>query len=285
VVSIRQLLGPLGYSERQVERAVEAGHLHRLYSGVYAVGHTNLTQHGHCLGAVLACGPDAVLSHYSAAWLWGLHRSSPAPYEVTTPIPRRRKPPAIVVHYARHLTDADRAVVDNIPVTAVPRVFLDLAAKDRGGRLRGYMERAEDLSLFDLREVHELLDRTKGHHGWGRLRRAAAFYETPADFTRSRFERRFLAAALTAGLPHPAANINIHGYELDMYWEEQRFAVELDTYGTHGTHEAFERDRQRAEDLLVHGIAMTRVTDVRFYREPDAVIARVKQLLEERTPG
>jgi very-short-patch-repair endonuclease len=67
-----------------------------------------------------------------------------------------------------------------------------------------------------------------------------------------------------------------------MYWEEQRLAVELDTYRTHGTHEAFERDRVRAEDLLVHGIVMTRVTDVRFRREPDAVIARVKRLLEER---
>jgi very-short-patch-repair endonuclease len=183
------------------------------------------------------------------------------------------------------LTDADRALVDNIPATAVPRVLLDLAACDRRGKLRGYMERAEELKLLDLREVHDLLDRTRGHHGWGRLRRATAFYAVPAEFTRSRFERRFLAAVKADGLPHPAANCNQHGYELDMYWEEQRFAVELDTYGTHGTHEAFERDRVRAEDLLVHGIAMTRVTDVRFYREPDAVIARLRRLLEERTPG
>ncbi len=249
------------------------------------MGHTNLTPRGHCLAAVLACGPDALLSHYSAAWLWGLTKNSPAPYEVTGPVPRRRKPPDIVVHRARRIEAADRALVDNIPVTSAPRVFLDLAARDRKGRLRGYMERAEELGLLDLREVHELLDRTKGHHGWGRLRRAAAFYEVPAEFTRSKFERHFLAAAKTDGLPHPAVNCNAHGYELDMYWEEQRFAVELDTYGTHGTHEAFERDRVRAEDLLVHGIAMIRVTDVRFYREPDAVIARLRRLLEERTPG
>lgn len=107
----------------------------------------------------------------------------------------------------------------------------------------------------------------------------------PAEFTRSRFERRFLAVVKAAALPRPAVNYNAHGYELDIYWEEQRFAVELDTFGTHGTHEAFERDRQRTEDLLVHGIAMTRITDIRFHREPDAVIARIAQLLTERTPG
>ena len=285
VVSIRQMLGPLGYSQAAVTRAVEAGRLHRIHTGVYAVGHTSLTQHGRCLAAVLACGPDALLSHYSAAWLWGIWRGSPAPYEVTGPIPRRRKPPEIVVHRTRRFDTVDRAMVDEIPVTAVPRVLLDLAARDRKRRVRGFMERAEELGLLDLRNVHELLDRTRGHHGWGQLRRAAAFYEVPAEFTRSKFERHFLAAVVEAGLPRPAANYNRHGYELDMYWEEQRFAVELDTYGTHGTHEAFERDRQRAEDLLVHGIAMTRVTDVRFYREPDAVIARVGRLLQERTPG
>jgi len=188
----------------------------------------------------------------------------------------------LVVHHSTVLTEADRAVIEYIQVTSVPRTLLDLAAKDRRGQLRRYMERAEELRLLDLRDVHELLDRTRGHHGWGRLRRAAAFYEPP-PFTRSGFERRFFEAALAANLPRASVNYNVHGFELDMYWEEQQFAVELDSYGTHGTHEAFERDRQRAEDLLVHGIAMTRVTDVRFAREPEAVIARVRRLLENRS--
>ncbi len=144
------------------------------------------------------------------------------------------------------------------------------------------MERAEELRLLDLKAIHELLDRTRGHHGWGRLRRAAAFYAPSPFVTRSNFERRFLAAVVAAGLPRAAVNFNAHGYELDMYWPERRFAVELDTYGTHGTHEAFERDRVRAEDLLVHGVAITRVTDVRFHREPDVVIARVERLLAAR---
>src|SRR4051794_34073891 len=89
VASIRQLTGPLGYSRRSVSRAAAAGRLHRVHRGVYAVGHSHLTEQGRCLAAVLACGPGAVLSHDSAAWLWGISKRSPAPFAVTTPVSRR----------------------------------------------------------------------------------------------------------------------------------------------------------------------------------------------------
>ncbi len=281
IVSIRQLTGPLGYSKSAVARAARSGRLHRLHQGVYAVGHTDLSPRGWCLAAVLACGPGALLSHSSAAWLWGIRRQGPAPYEVTTPIPRRRKPPRVIVHRSRCLAGADRALVDGIPVTAVSRLLLDLAAGDRRGRISRDLERAEELRLLDARAVGALLDRTRGHHGHGRLRRAVALYQPP-PFTRSGFERRFFEAVLAAGLPRPRVNFVVAGMELDVYWPEQRFAVELDTYGTHGTHVAFERDRLRQEDLLLVGVGMTRVTDVRFASDPDSVIARVARLLERR---
>ncbi len=143
------------------------------------------------------------------------------------------------------------------------------------------LERSEELQLFDLGPVESLLDRTHGHHGWGRLRRAIALYQ-PVPFTRSQFELAFFEAVVRAGLPRPATNFVEAGFELDVYWPECRFAVELDTYGTHGTHGAFERDRLRHEDLKLAGIEMIRVTDVRFQREPRAVLARVRRLLEDR---
>ncbi|HET6997472.1 MAG TPA: hypothetical protein VFI03_02695 [Solirubrobacterales bacterium] len=143
------------------------------------------------------------------------------------------------------------------------------------------LERSEELKLFDLGAVEALLDRTRGHHGWGPLRRAIALYQ-PVPFTRSGFERLFFEAVLRAGLPRPATNFVEAGFELDVYWPEYRFAVELDVYATHGTHGAFERDRLRQEDLKLAGVEMTRVTDVRFHREPDAVLARIGRLLDER---
>jgi hypothetical protein len=244
------------------------------------VGYTRLSPHGQCLAAVFACGPGAVLSHYSAAWLHGFARWSPAPFHVTGPVARRSRLP-VRIHRARRLLDEDRDELEGIPLTAVPRTLLDLAACLRPDRMQRMLERAEELKLFDLGPVEDLLDRTWGHHGWGRLRRAIALY-MPPPFTRSQFERRFLAALLRAGLPPPATNFVEAGFELDLYWPEHRFAVELDSFATHGTKEAFERDRLRAEDLMLVDVAIDRVTDVRFAREPEVVLARVARLLRLR---
>jgi Transcriptional regulator, AbiEi antitoxin/AbiEi antitoxin C-terminal domain len=283
VVSIRQLLGPLGYSRSAVARATAAGRLHRIYRGVYAVGHTRLSMQAHCLAAVLASGPGALLSHASAAWLWGVSSRSPRPFEVAVSTPRQARPP-IVLHCSRTLIAEDRALEDGIPVTALTRTLLDVAATFRFHRLQRTLERSEELRLFDLGAVEALLARSTGHPGVGRLRRAIALYHAPA-FTRSGLERKFLGLVERAGLPRPVTGFNEAGYELDVYWPGERFAVELDTFETHGSREAFERDRRRQEDLKLVGVEMTRVTGHRLEREPQQVIERVARLLAQRRHG
>jgi hypothetical protein len=246
------------------------------------VGHTSLTQQGRCLAAVLACGPGALLSHDSAAWVWSISTKSPVPFAVTTPNSRKPRPP-IQLHVAQNLAAEDRALCEGIPVTSLARTFLDVAATSRPNRLQRMIERSEELRLFDLAPVESVLSRNRGHHGAGPLRRALALYK-PAPFTRSSLERRFLALVREADLPSPATGFNEAGYELDLYWPEERFAVELDTYETHGSRAAFERDRIRQEELKLHGIEMIRVTDARLERDPAGVIARLSRLLAARAP-
>lgn len=283
VVSIRQLTGPLGYSRPAVSRAVKSGRFHPLYRGVYAVGHARISTEGKCLASVLASGSGALLSHYSAGWLWGIAKVDPEPLHVTTAAWRKPRPP-IRLHEARGLAPHDRAMEEGIPVTAVPRTLLDLAATVRFDWLEKMVERAEELELFDLRAVEDLLARTVGHRGHGRLRRAISLYK-PTSFTRSGLERRWLELVLEAGLPQPHMNYVEQGFELDCYWPEHRFAVELDLFETHGTRAAFERDRERQEELLLAGITMTRVTGPRLEREPEEVIRRVARLLERSGRG
>lgn len=244
------------------------------------MGHTNISPYGQCLAAVLASGPDALLSHLSAAWLWGISSASHAPFSVTTPVRRKPRPP-IRLHEARLLTADDRALNEGIPVTSLARTLLDLAAAVRFEWLEKMVERSEELELFDLRQVEDLLARTVGHHGHGRLRRAIALYK-PTSFTRSGLERRFLQLVVEAGLPQPHMNYVEEGLELDCYWPERRFAVELDVYETHGSRAAFERDRKREQDLLLAGIQTTRVTGPRLEKEPDEVIRRITRLLRQR---
>jgi very-short-patch-repair endonuclease len=106
-------------------------------------------------------------------------------------------------------------------------------------------------------------------------------YEPPR-LTRSELEREFAALAGQMGLPAFTTNFNAVGYELDVYWPELRFAVELDVYATHGAHEPFEEDRLRDEEPKLAGIELTRVTGRRFEREPRQVMERVARLLEQR---
>src|SRR5262245_12623704 len=73
VVSRRQLRR-LGFSEKAIEHRLAIGRLHRVAQGVYAVGRRQLSREGRWMVAVLACGPDTVLSHGSAAALWGIGR-------------------------------------------------------------------------------------------------------------------------------------------------------------------------------------------------------------------
>ena len=278
VVSTRQL-AQVGYTRSSASKANRVRRLRRLHRGVYAVGHEPLTWHGHCMGAVLAARP-AVASYLSAAWLWGVVRRAPSRIAVTVPSSRRHRR-EFTLHVA-DLAAVDRTRVDNIPVTSWARTALDMAAISSEPQIRRMLKRSEELKLFDLRALDDVLERASRHPGAGRLRRVLAAYRPDESTTRSKLERRFRALVRRAGLPAPAMNYLLHGMELDAYWEDERFVVELDVYATHGDPGSFEADRIREDDLLLHGIEMIRVTDVRLDREPKQTVERVAAHLARR---
>lgn len=278
VVSTRQLKA-LGYGRNSASKANRVGRLRRIHRGVYLVGHERLTWEGRCMGAVLAARP-AVASHLSAGWLWDLLRYQPTTIHVTAPTPGRAKR-NFVVHFSV-LPIQDRAFQNDIPVTSLARTKLDLAAMLSTSQLERILERSEELRRFDLTAIDELLARTVGHPGHGHLRSALAAYRDDPAFTRSKLERCFVELVREAGLPLPAMNFNVAEFELDAYWERERFVVELDVYETHGSRAAFERDRVRQEDLKLLEIEMTRVTGPRLEREPKRVMKRVAALLAQR---
>ena len=288
VVSARQLIS-LGLSRQLLVAEVDRGRFLPLRQGVYAVGHRRLTWHSHCWAGVLGAEPNetdavvwpAVASHGSAAYLWGLYRYAPETIDVTAPI-RRRAKRRFRVHFSSILAAEDRGEREGIPVTSVPRTLLDLAIRARPHQLDRLLERAEEIDLLDVTEVERLLDRVGGHRGRGRLRRALALYQPDLAFTRSRFEKSFRNHVRNVGLPVPSMNFNLEGYELDAYWPELRFVVELDLYETHSTRAAFERDHVRQEELKLLGVEMIRVTRPRLQREPEAVMRNLATLLERR---
>jgi hypothetical protein len=199
VAGYPQLLD-LGLSKAAVDRRVRRRELHRIHKGVYAVGHTGLSPRGRELGAVLACGATAVLSHRSAAGLWSLPVPSHRRIEVTAA--RSRKARAdILVHTSRTVEADDRAVKEAIPVTSVARTLVDLAEVLSEARLARAVHEAEVRRIFDLGAVDRTLGRVSGRRGRHRLRRVLAAYRPEDHELESEAERRFRALCRRYGLP------------------------------------------------------------------------------------
>jgi very-short-patch-repair endonuclease len=272
IVSARQLRA-LGFSENLITIEAKRGRLRRLHRRVYAVGHEALTWEGWCVAAVAANAP-CVASHWSAGWIWGLTRSQPSGKFHVAATTRRHRREEFHVHFAE-LTDEDTSSVQRIPVTSVARTALDLAALDPGGT-SARLKRLEDGEhRLDLREFEALLARSKGHKGWAALSQAVDLYRPDPTVTRSGLERRFRALIRRSGLPRPSMNFVVAGYELDCYWPDHLLAVELDTYGTHGSRLSFEEDRKRQRVLGLLGITLERVTDRQLDSEADEVLRAV----------
>src|SRR3954447_4031840 len=245
VVAARQLVA-LGLGRSAIARRVRAGQLHAWYRGVYAVGHRVLMREGRWMAAVLAAGPDAVLSHRSAAALWGIRPSGRSRIEVTAP---RRSRHGIQVHQGRLAPD-EVTVYHGIPVTTPARTLVDLAAVLRPDQLGKAVNQAEILRL-----PYPDLARYTGRRGIKDLRRPAE----PAA-TRNDFEAGFLAFLSAHGLPAPLVNAPLSGVEPDFRWPHAKLIVELDGFGTHGTRRAFEADRARDRRLLTAGWRVMRAT-------------------------
>jgi hypothetical protein len=233
-----------------------------MHSGwVYAVGRDPLSRSGRYLAAVMACGSGAVLSHRSAADLWGI-RPTETRLEVTVAQVSRRTP-NVQIHRSRILTPKDIAVKDGIPVTSLARTLLDLSAVVRPSDLEVAVDRAERLGLLDLTAATDVLERAKGRRGAKHLRKVLEAYRLSTQ--KSSLERRFKQLLETApDIPTPFFNALVDGetgtHEVDAVWEPERLAVQVDGFEFHRTRRDRERDAASDADLELAGYRVIRLT-------------------------
>src|SRR5215211_6254748 len=126
VVTRGQLL-ELGFTPQAILHRIRIGRLHPVWRGVYAAGRPSLTQHGRWMAAVLACGPDALLSHLSAAALWEIHEGCGGLIHVSVPRDTSRRRPGIATH-RRSMAANEFNHCQWIPVTGPVTTLVDLAA-------------------------------------------------------------------------------------------------------------------------------------------------------------
>jgi predicted transcriptional regulator of viral defense system len=282
VVTLSQLQF-VGLSRSAVSRRAAVGRLYRVHRGVYAVGRPRLEVHGRWMAAVLACGPEGVLSHRSAAALWGLRRGERPRTDVCVPGPRTYPRAGIDMHCSLTLAEEDITTVDSIPCTTVARTLVDLGDVVDRRAVERAVDQAEVLQLFDLRAVEDALARAGPRRGAGTLRAVLAGYEEPT-LTRRELEERFLALCRRASLPSPAANAWITlddgiAYQADFLWRRERLIVETDGRAVHTTAKAFEHDRLRDQRLTLAGFTVVRFTWRQITREPRRVADALTSLL------
>jgi very-short-patch-repair endonuclease len=277
VVARPQLLAT-GQTPRVIRRAVEAGRLRPVFRAVYAVGHVALSREGWWKAALLACGPDAALSHRTAATVWGLRTEATLPIDVTTAAARGRKHTRITTHRT-FLHPLDALVIDHLRVTTPSRTIVDLAATLTGRPLRELVERAQDLRRFDRNDLEATLARTPRRPGTRRLQDLIALISPDADNARSHLERLFLSLVRAARLPRPRTNHEIAGHARDFVWPEQRLVVETDGYRYHSSRQARRRDSRRDRELTARGWRPARFTYEEIAFERDEVGRELAGLL------
>ena len=275
-VARRQLLA-LGLRWGAIEARIASGEYVRVHRGVYCIAPRRDDPVSRAAAAVLACGEGAVLSHASAASLWGFRARWSFPLEVIADGERER--PGITAHRCRSLSGRDMTRQLGVPTTSPERTILDLAPRLTPKQLTRMVNDARLSGHLHLATLQDLLARNPLHPATKLLTPFATDTSHP---TRSDFEDDFQAFTHKYGLPTPLTNTTVNGREVDAYFPEQRLIVECDGWDTHQTKTAFEDDRERDAEHLRHGIPTVRITKDRFDADPDREAARLQEILDRR---
>jgi len=239
------------------------------------------------MAAVLALGEDAVLSHRSAAALWGLRGEQGGPIDVTLPS-KSRHIPGIRRHSSRVLAPDEVTVEFAIPVTTVPRTIFDCAAVGDVDLVEGLLRQAEFRKRYDALSLPHLLERYPRRCGCRTVKLALhRIEESPSGAPASPLEEKFLPFLRAYDLPIPRLNewIELGGrrYKVDCRWPGTKEIVELDSWEAHGTRSAFREDRERDRRLRVAGYGLTRLSWAQLDDEPAAIAADLRALLNIRS--
>ena len=222
------------------------------------------------MAALLACGPRSVLSHRSAAAVWGLLPPDPQVVDVSAATQLRQRK-GIRAHEAR-LTRADVSTREGLRLTSPARTLLDLASSVPASDLERAVNEAQVLRLVAPAALAALSRR----RGAARLRDALRI---EPRMTRSELERLMLGLVRRIGLPEPATNVRVLGHEVDLAWLDRRVIVETDGFDVHATRGAFERDRARDARLIANGWRVLRFSWWQVVHEPEVVAARLAVVL------
>lgn len=270
-------LRSLGVSEAAISRWRSGSYLIAVLPRVYAVGHLTGDEPSRLFSVALFAGPNAALSHGTAAHWRGWLRYPVQVTHVSTPRRIRTAVPRVVFHTRREF---DRVLVNGIPCTTVTQTLLDLAATEPLGLVKRSLAQLDYERALDDGAIRAAC----GHRRRGStaLLEALDAHMPQLARTRSGLEDDFLFLCQAAGIPLPQVNTLIEGIEVDCYWPDVGLVVELDGGGNHSTAAQRNRDQRNAMALRSRGLSVIRYTADQVCRHGSEVAA---DLIAQRSGG
>jgi hypothetical protein len=278
----RNQVQEVGLTDDTIDRWVRGGKLHRIHPGVYALGHDAITPRGRWMAAVLASGPQAVLSHRSATALWGIWGTGAGETHVT--VPRKiRSQHSIKRHFGALPVD-EVTTLDGIPVTSAARAVLDLAADKGEAAAESALREIEYHGLYGPLSIPTLLKRHSHHRGATIVARCLErLKEDPGGRIRSPLEELFLPFLDAHHIPRPRLNpwltVGEDRFQVDCFWPDALLVGELDGFQSHGTKRSFRADRKRDRQLVAASYRVVRITNSQLVTEPLEIAADLRSLL------
>jgi very-short-patch-repair endonuclease len=275
VVARSQLLA-LGYTRREVERRLHNGRLHHVSHGIYAVGRPELTPDGRWMAAVLACGDGAVLSHRSAAELWGIGQEWERRIDVSIRRPSKIHRKGLKVRTRPSLGAKSVTRWRGIPVTDSVQTLIDLATELLPLRLERAVNEADKLDLVDPETLRRELDVHKGEPGVKKL--ATLLDRHTFRLSDSDLEVLFRPLALAAHLPAPLTKQWILDYEVDFHFPDHDLIVETDGLRYHRTPSQQARAARRDQVHVAAGLRVLRFTHWQIAHAADEVTVTLRKV-------
>ncbi|MEA2900997.1 MAG: hypothetical protein QOH36_884 [Actinomycetota bacterium] len=269
-------------SAEQIKRRLRSGLLVRLQPAVYGVPAARPSFEQRVLAASLAIGPDAAVSHQSAARLWGLRGATSQRVEVIAPGTGKPRLGLAVVHRSAILAPVDVRIHEGIRLTRPERTLIDVAAVVPPDAAAGMLESAVHLGLTTPEHIWRYLSRYGGPgvRGAGRVRAILEARGPAARPTESGLEDLALRVLFRAGMPRPVRQyvIRVPGrpdIRPDLSYPPKRFALEVDSALWHSDSESYRRDRAKWNLLVALGWTLLILTDFDLHERPEVVGADV----------
>jgi very-short-patch-repair endonuclease len=291
LITLHQLHA-IGFDANGINRLVRRGVIVNLARGIFRSPLAPEPWEQLALAACMMNPAPAVLSHFTAARVWGLAAPTRPGVEIT--VTRARHPNTVgqrvTVHRTRHLPPVDRSHSKSLRVASVARTIADITPHLTGSALEHVLDDAISRRLLTPGGLVELLTRPEWRTRPGRHALelalgpwlAGPLLDSPPEAEAARLLQE---AGLTGFVQHyQVFDGDKLVAELDFAIPSIRLAIEIDGYRYHSSPRAFAHDSIRQRTLESWGWFFVRPTPTEIRDSPETFVAAVRAQLARLAP-